>query len=490
MPPASSAPRATATVMALALAGCATVGPDFKPPVPPQGASAAGYAMSGDPSSTRPQLSPALPAATPWWQDFGAPQLDQLVRTAFRDNPSVAEMTARLEHAQAETDAAKGGQKPQVDATSGLRRERFNSAQFGFPGFPSSTVNLYSVGSTVSYDLDLFGGRRRGVEQGLARTEAARHEADAAYLSLAANVVREALRMTAIRAQITAAQAIIADDRRIVEMVRRAEAAGGEAPSAQAAPLTQLTQDEADLPQLLRDYAVSRHQLALLVGASPAAWAPPEIDPGQLKTPASIPVSLPSDLVRLRPDILTAEAELHAATAAIGVAAANRYPNIRLSANLSQVTRSPEDIFGYGASGWNIMSGLSAPLSHGGALKARQMAAEADARVAQARYQQTVLRAFVQVSDVLAALAADRQDVDAHLRLQAIAAAKVHEADLVYPLGAATLVQVIDTHLQLNRARRSLAKAQGREYLDLVDLYAATAARWRVAGETGAAAER
>jgi NodT family efflux transporter outer membrane factor (OMF) lipoprotein len=192
-----------------------------------------------------------------------------------------------------------------------------------------------------------------------------------------------------------------------------------------------------------------------------------------------VPIALPSTLVRGRPDILAAEAELHAATAEIGVAVANQYPDIRLSANLIQSAIKPEKLFNYSASGWDLLSGATAPIFHGGALKAQRRAAEAEARASLARYQQTVLRAFVQVSDALADLSSDQQRIEALNRSAAAAQSSLNDAQNAYRLGGGSLMQLIDAQRQLTRARRSLAEAQGQRFEDLVELYAATATDWR-----------
>jgi NodT family efflux transporter outer membrane factor (OMF) lipoprotein len=464
-----------AAASALVLCACTTVGPDFKSPDAP---TANGYAMAGDPAPSV-RLDPAARAAGPWWSAFEAPELDALIRTALADSPTIAEADATLQRAQAEAAAVRGAELPQVDATGSAQRERINTQAFGFTGFPSPTINLYSIGGAVTYDLDLFGGRRRESERAQAQAQAAARQADAAYLSLTGNVALQAVRVAALREQIAAAEAIVAGDRRTLDMIRKAQAAGGEARSASAGLIAQLAEDEAVLPGLRRQLAAARHQLALLAGKSPAQWTPPDFDLAGFATPQAVPVALPSALVRQRPDILAAEAELHAATAAVGVATAAQYPDIRLTASLTQGSIKPEDLFSYDSSGWNLMAGVTAPFFHGGTLKAERKAAEAEARAALARYQQTVLRAFVQVSDVLAALGTDQQQLEALGRAQRAAEINMKDAEAAYRIGGGTLLEVVDAQRQLSRARRAIAEAQGQRYADLVQLYAATAADWR-----------
>lgn len=468
-----------AAACALALAGCKTVGPDFHTPAGPQGAAAGGYAMAGDPIAAGVRLDPDARALGPWWQAFGSPELDQTIRAALADSPTIAEANATLERYQAEARAARGAQLPQVDATAGAQRERINTQAFGFSGFPSPTINLYSVGATVSYDLDLFGGKRRATEAAQARAEAAARQADAAYLTLTGNVAAQAMRVAGLRAQIAAMEAVVADDQRTIDMVRAAERAGGAAPSAATGATAQLAEDEAAIPPLQRQLAEARHQLALLTGKSPAEWTAPDFDLARFTAPAEIPVSLPSTLVHRRPDILAAEAELHEATARVGVAVANQYPDIKLSANLTQSATELQNLFDYNATGWNMLGGVAAPLFHGGALRAERTAAEAEARASLARYQQTVLRAFTQVSDVLAALATDESQIAALAKAQATAEASVSDAEAAYRLGGGPLIDVVDARRRLSRARRNLAEAQARKFADMVQLYAATAADWR-----------
>ena len=189
--------------------------------------------MAGDPAAAGVSLSPEARPAGPWWEVFGSPELNQTVRTALSDSPTLAAANATLERAQADARAAKGAQQVQADATGSAQKERINTQAFGFTGFPSPTIPLYSIGGNVTYDLDLFGGKRRATEAARAKAEAAARQADAAYLTLSSNVTLQAMRIAGIRAQIAAVRQVVADDERLIDMVRRAQARpGGEAPAA------------------------------------------------------------------------------------------------------------------------------------------------------------------------------------------------------------------------------------------------------------------
>jgi len=463
----------------LVLGACTTVGPNFKRPEPPAGATSESYAMAGDPQPAGVAISPDARAAGPWWEAFGSPELNAVVRQALADSPTLAEATATLARTRAEADAVRGRQLPEATLDAGFQRERVNVQALGFGNFPNPTVSLFSIGGTVDYDLDLFGGRKRATEEANAMAEAEARRADAAYLALSGNVALQVMRIASLRAQIAAVESVIADDRTVLDMVQRAEQAGGEPKSAIATSQAQLAEDESLLPPLRREVNTARHQLALLVGKTPAEWAAPDFDLARMTAPAAVPVSLPSTLVRNRPDILAAEADLHAATAAIGVATAELYPNLSLTATFTQTASNTSRLTRYGSSGWNIGPQLTAPIFNGGRLRADRRAAEEDAKVSFARYQQTVLKAFTQVSDVLAALGAGQQWIEALTRAADAAQTNANYAQTAYRLGAGTLLAMTDAQRQYSRARRALIQAQGQQFSDLVQLYAATATDWR-----------
>jgi NodT family efflux transporter outer membrane factor (OMF) lipoprotein len=471
-----STTRILAVTAVLALGACRTVGPDFTPPADPTQTS---YRMAGDPAAPRLTLDPADRAAGPWWNALGSPALDRTIREALTSSPTLAEANANIERAQALEAAARGERQVQANADAAARRQRINTSSFGFTGFPSPTRNYYEVGLTVSYDLDLFGGGRRNVEAAQADVDRQARTADAAYLTLTGNVALTALQIATLNAQIDAIQAVVADDRRMIDMIHRAQAAGGEASSATSAGETQLAQDLALIPPIERQRSQARHHLALLVGKSPADFTAPDFALSNFVLPRQMPVDLPSSLVRRRPDILAAEAELHAATARIGVARAAEFPDVRLSANLAQTALSPGDLFSYTATGWNLGAGLTAPLLNGHRLRAERQAAEAEARACLARYQGTVLRAFVQVSDVLSDLAHDEAEIAALQRTVEAAQGNLRDREAAYRLGGGPLLDVVDGQRQVSRARIALVQAQGRRLSDVVQLYTVTAADWR-----------
>tara|TARA_R110001606_G_scaffold380811_1_gene541573 strand:+ start:4973 stop:6400 length:1428 start_codon:yes stop_codon:yes gene_type:complete len=454
------------------LASCTTTGPDF---VPPQAPAVGTYAMPGDgagPDGVR--LTPEASMDASWWKAFGSAHLDALVEQALAYSPTLDSANAALARAQALESVQRGGALPKVDATGSVSLERINTAGFGITGFPSPTINLYSLGSDVSFDLDLFGGQKRRIEQAAAKTEAQAYRTSAAYLTLTGQVVSRVIELAALRAELTELDDMIAGDQKTLQMIQRGVEAGGEPRSATNTSDAQLAEDEARRPPLLYQIAITRHALALLVGKAPAEWRAPDIELADIAVPADFPLSLPSTLVRQRPDIRAAEADLHAATAAIGIAEAGRYPNVSLDAAFAFTALSPDDLFQYDSSGWSAGPSITAPLFHGGSLKARQAAAVAEARKADAAYRQTVLSAFVQVADLLSAISRDQQLIAAQTRASDIAVENARLASISFENGAGSLLSVIDAQRQAQRARFGLVDSQARLRSDLAALYVAT----------------
>jgi NodT family efflux transporter outer membrane factor (OMF) lipoprotein len=481
MPWPSRAARALPATLATAaamLGACTTVGPNFRSPA---AAAARGYAMVGDARPAIAALDPAARTAGPWWKSLGSADLDAVMDQALAGNQVLAAADATLQKAREEAAKARGGLAPQASATAGAERERINTQVFGITGFPSPTINLFSVGAMVSYDLDIFGGGRRRVETAQAAAQAQARRADAAYLTLTGEVALQAVEIAGLRAQIATVEAILADDRRNIAIVRAAEAAGGEAPSASTSGNAQLAEDQALAPPLAQQLAKARHMLAVLVGRPAADWTAPDFAFEAFTPPARIPVALPSALVRGRPDIAAAEADYHADVARIGVATADLYPDIRLVAGATQSALTPGSIFSFDSTGYNFGAALTAPLFNGGALRAEKRAAEAQARASLAQYRQTVLVAFTQVTDVLTALAHDDERIAALAKAQSTAAAALNDQRAAFSLGGGAFLPIVQAQRQLDRTRLALIEAKGQRLADIVSLYAATATDWRAA---------
>jgi NodT family efflux transporter outer membrane factor (OMF) lipoprotein len=474
-----------ATSAALVLAGCAAVGPNFHGPAVDPAADAKGYlAPDEDPGRGPLRARIGEKVAAEWWTLFRSPVLDQWVRAAIAGNPTLEAARARL--AQARDTVGTEGSLLSLDATGGVKREQVNLGSFagsaftggggGFPGFPTNPeFNLYSIGGTVSYNLDIFGGVRRRRESLAATAEAQAHELDAAYRTLTGQVVEQALTIGDANVQLRALRDIVASDQDDLKMIRAARAAGGATAVQVAQAEGQLSQDQAAIPQQQQRQSAARHRMAALLGKTPAEMSLPEFDERSGMLPLDLPVAVPSQLVHNRPDILEAEARLHAATADIGVATADLYPNITLAAGLAQDALSPQTIFNPTATSWNFGAGLTAPIFHGGELHARKRVAEDARRVAAANYQQTVLAAFNQVADALTAIAHDNAAYAEQTRALDAAAARLEMMRRARKLGGVSDLQLAEAERDLRHIRLLLQQQGSGRYGDAATLLLATA---------------
>lgn len=489
--PASLSARSTRRLPFLAasvgaaalLSACAAVGPNYSPPAAPE---AKGYVMAGDePNTGALQAAVGAKVVAEWWTLYHSPNLDQLVREAIANNRSLEAARARLAAARAEIDAQSGLFSADVNAS--FKRERANLNAFSGGAFSASSLpgglsfptnpefNLYSVGPSVSYNLDLFGAKRRQVESLKAQAEAQARELDAAYLSLTGKVVEQALTIADATVQIRALSDIGDSDTADLDMLRQAQKAGGATAADVAEAEATLAQDQAMIPAQKQRLAAARHRMAILIGKSPDAWAPPDFDANSGSLPMTLPVAIPADLVRGRPDIAEAEARLHAATADIGVATANLYPNITLSANFGIDALTPQTFFNPASTSWAFGPSLSAPIFHSGELKAKQREARENARAALAVYEETVLEAFNQVADTLTAIGYDNQAFDRQTEALNAATARLEMARKAHAEGGVSAQQVVRAERDWRRTRLSLSEQITGRYGDSARLLLATA---------------
>jgi NodT family efflux transporter outer membrane factor (OMF) lipoprotein len=335
------------------------------------------------------------------------------------------------------------------------------------------------VGATASYSPDIFGGTRRRIEQQEALADQQRFEMAAAWLTLTGNSVVEAIAIASARLQIATVEDLIRNDQRNLDLVQQEFQAGKVAKSDVLTAAAQLASDRTQLPALRQQLAIGRHALTVLAGHAPGEWTPPDFDLDALVLPPEVPLSLPSELVRQRPDILAAEALLHAQSAQIGVASAQLYPSITLSGSLLRSALSIVDLFGSAAA--NVLSGsatLGAPLFHGGALDA-QRAAAVDAYQAQlATYEQIVLQAFGQVADALTAVANDADMVAATRQAAEIASQSLALQRISFMAGKTSALQLIVAENTYSQSRLGYARALGQQMADTAQLLVAVGGGW------------
>jgi NodT family efflux transporter outer membrane factor (OMF) lipoprotein len=477
-----SSPRVAASAALLLLAGC-TVGPDFHAPDAPADRA---FTAPDEQPVTDQEIKLGQRIEGEWWDLFGSPPLSGVVKQANASNRTLAAAEARLAQAREAVIAAAGGLLPQMDLAAAASRQKVSLAAFGLSGAgfgPSGggslpPFSLFTLGPSVSYALDVFGGTRRGIEQRAAEADDTSYRLAAAYLTVSGNAVAASLTMASVASQLKEVDAIVAEDESTLDLVRSARAAGAVSNVDVLSAESQLANDRTLVAPLKQQLSVARHALGLLLGATPASWNPPAFDLDSLTLPRAIPVTLPSELVHQRPDILSAEANLHAASAAVGVATARLYPSITLSASVTQETGDIGHLFTGPANVWNLAAGLTAPLFHGGTLSAEKRAAVDAYQAALADYQQIVLQSFAQVADLLEALAHDGEQLAAQRRAMEASNASLALTRESYRAGNIGLLQVLDAERLNQQARLGFVRARAQQFLDTAQLYVALGGGW------------
>jgi NodT family efflux transporter outer membrane factor (OMF) lipoprotein len=464
----------TATLL-VAMAGCA-VGPDFQLPVRP---AAERYTVdplqsesAGATSGMAQHIMLGRAIEGDWWQLFRSDQLDRVVRDAIDGNQTLAAAQATLSQAQALVEARTGALFPQVSAAAAAGRQKYGSAFFGALKGPAP-FTYYSIGPSVSYTLDYTGGIGRSIEQQQALAEFQRQQLAAAYLSLTGNVVLQSLAIASAREQIATIENILDQDRENLRLVQTSFDAGQATQVDILSAQSQLANDATLVPPMRQALSVARHALATLVGQPPAGWSAPEFDFAQITLPIEVPVQLPSELAHLRPDILAAEAQLHASTAAVGVATSNLYPQINLTGTTGLQALNAGHLFDGSSTVWSLAAGLTGPLFDGGTLRAERQASIDALRADAARYQETVLQAFGQVADQLEALDHDAEQLEAQRHAVEAAQDNVRLSQLSYHEGNVGVLQVLDAERQFQQAKLGLVRAQAQRYIDTAQLFVA-----------------
>lgn len=469
--------QATVLILTGLLAGCA-VGPNFKRPAAP---SVSTYTVAAMPEQTvsapitmgaAQHFSTATHVSEYWWRSLGSPQLNTLIAQAFQHSPTLAAAQATMRQAQ-ETYAARAGSTlyPQVDANLSAQRQRLNPSTLGQVG-DAREFSLYNANIGVHYQFDLVGGNRRALEVLAARTEYRQYELQAARLSLAGNIVTAAVTQARLAEQIQSTLTILSAQDEQLQItqarVRLGHAAADEVLTLQ----TQLEQTRASLPTLRKQLEQNQHLLAVLVGQAPGAGGLPTFTLANFTLPAELPLLLPSELVRRRPDIQVAEALLHAANADYGVAVARLYPQLNLSASLGSQALTTGALFGSSSVFWNVVGQLTQPLFNPG-LPAEKRASLAAFDAAAANYQSVVLESLRNVADILRAIDNDAQVLAALAAADAASQSTLQSVQRQYKLGAVSYIQLLIAQQQMQQTRISLTAAQAQRLINSAALYQA-----------------
>ncbi len=454
------------------LTGCAA-GPDFVTPQPPPVQTYTASNLPAQTASAPDQLGHAqrfveqTEIDARWWEQFGSPRLNSLIVQGLRSSPTLAAAQATLRQSEELFNAQAGStQYPQAAVTLGAARERFNGSGFGQR--TSNTFDLYNASVGVTYNFDLAGGNRRILEALAAQVDYQRFQLEAARLTLAANLVTGAITQAQLATQIQALEDILSAQTEQFELSRQREALGNASAVEVLSLQTQMEQTRAGIIPVRNRLEQTGHLISVLVGRPPGAAGMPQFVLTEFTLPGELPMRVPSELVRQRPDIQASEALLHAANAQYGESISHFYPQLTLSANLGSLTNT--SLFGPGSAVWGLAGQVVQPLFNAG-LKPASRAAKANMNAAAANYQQTVLQALRNVADVLRAIDNDAVGLQAQAVADSAAQQSLKLAQQQYRLGTISYIQLLVAQQQARQIRYSLLAAQAQRLTDCAALY-------------------
>jgi len=476
---------AVLAVMVALLAAC-KVGPNFVAPheaVPDHYADAAPAAGGKEPTSF-------------WWQEFKDPELDDLEKRAAAGNLDLKAAYMRIVEARMQVLSARAQGLPTLDAVASIEREQLGLAGIlktdGISTGGTTTagtaqllnsleapVNIYQLGLDASWELDLFGKVRRGIEGAEAQSAAVVEARNGLVISLEAEVAQDYFQLRSGQSLRRITEDLIAAQREVVELTnsRHLHGLAGEADVESARG--QLSNLESQLPAYDQTIATSKHALAVLTGQTPEALDTQFDDAHELPAlPAVVPVGLPSTLARRRPDVRSAEDSLHAATAQVGVAVASFFPDVSLSGTFGLRNTGTRYLLDWASHFYTFGPKVSIPIFEGGALVASVKLSRAQEVEAAINYRKTVLSALQDVEDALTALQADARR-SAALQAAVVADQRAYDVDLeAYRHGIMSYLNLLTVNIQVVQARQELAETQLTQSTDLVKLYKALGGGW------------
>lgn len=479
--------RLAVLALALALAGCAA-GPNFKPPAPPQVGGyttqplASTVATPGVAGGAAQGFETGADIPGDWWTLFHSRPLDALVAAALANNHDLKAAQAALRVAHEDVLAQRGAFFPSVSAEFDANRAKASNILAPVPNFPEVPqeflYNLFTPQLSISYAPDLFGLNRRTRESLKAQEQSARFQMLAAWTTLTSNVVVTAVEEAALREQVDATRKSIDIARHSLAILQLRFAKGDASKLDVAAQQTQLAQAEAGLPVLVKQLAATQHALAVLVSKFPSEAPAQTFTLADLQLPENLPVSLPSQLVAQRPDVRQARANLHAASAAVGIAAAERLPQINLTANAGSTALEISKVFTSGTGFWGIAASLTAPIFEGGQLLHQERAAKAAYVEAAEQYRGTVLTAFQNVADTLVALDQDAKALQSAAAAERAAKTTLDLSQLQLKHGYIGAFELLAAQQAWQQARIALVQAEANRFADTAALYQALGGGW------------
>ncbi|VWB71122.1 RND transporter [Burkholderia aenigmatica] len=409
-----------------------------------------------------------------WWRRFGSPALDALVEQAMQDNPSIRSAESRLLEATKYLAGQHGASRyPQVDVGASAKREQLNTAAAGLPMIPNpSPFMLYNTNVNVRYDFDLFGAQRHRVEAKRYEAALRKHQADAVRLTLASNIIAAVVREGRLRDEIELNDAVLRNRQAVRQMLRERHEIGSVAYRETIDGDSDVDRIEAERAALHTELQQIRFQLAVYAGV-PSPESLPRFRSSDLQLPQNLPSIVPSELVRRRPDILAAESSLHIAGELAGVATANLYPRIELSASIGSSPLVLGQLFAGGTTIWNIGAQLSAPVFHGGELRAARDAAVAAYDATFEDYRKVVLGALQSVADALTEIDRDATALQAR---SAVAQRQQTVLDMTrrqFANGSSDRLRVLRDEYAYDLARLEVTRVRAARMASTVSFFAA-----------------
>jgi NodT family efflux transporter outer membrane factor (OMF) lipoprotein len=467
------------------LTSACVVGPNFKPPVPPPVSSYTAKpqqtteATSGVAGGNAQHFVAGADIPADWWTLFHSRTLNTLIEQALAHNADLKAAQAALLVAHENTRAQKGAYAPQVSAGASVTREKDPSATLApVPANNSFAYTLITPQLSVSYVPDVFGLNKRTVESLAAQEQATRYQMVAIDITLTSNLVQAVVQEASLEDQIATTNELIGINRQILSLLQYQKSKGYIGGADIAAQQTQLAQLEASLPPLLKQRDQQNDLIAVLTGRYPSQAPADKFTLASLTLPSDLPLTLPSTLVEQRPDVLQAEANMHAASAQIGVAAANRLPNITLTANAGSNALAIGQVFGPGTGFWNIGAALLAPIFDGGTKLHQLRGARYAYQQSAEQYRGTVLTAFQNVADTLSALNHDAETLKATAAATDAAKKSLDLSRLQYKDGYAAYLAVLNAEQAYQQARLAQVQAEADRFTDTAALFQALGGGW------------
>ncbi len=471
----------------LLVAGCA-VGPNFERPAPPKVSGYTARPLTNTISTPNvgggeaQHFVEGIDLPGEWWTLFHSKPLNALITRALTNNPDLKAAQAALRVARENVLAHRGVFFPSLSGGFAASRQRQSGFLAPVPNYPvvpnEFQYDLFTPQLTVSYMPDVFGLNRRTAESLKAQERGVRFQMIATYITLSANVVVAAIQEASLRAQIDASDELVGINSNLLEIVRFQSTQGAASQLDIAAQESQLAQVAATLPPLRKQLAQQRDLLAVLSGAFPSQGTAEEFDLATLQLPVDLPVSLPAQCVEQRPDIRQAEENLHAVSAQIGVAIANRLPNLTLTANAGSTALALDQVFTSGTGFWGLGAALTQPIFQGGALLHQERAAKAAYVQAAEQYRSTVLTAFQSVADTLNALEQDADALKATAAAERAAKATLELTQEQLKFGLVAYSALLAAEQGYQQALINLVQARANRYADTAALFQALGGGW------------